>query len=64
MDGDVFATGSLCSLIGPFPGYADPVGLGADAVTLSAGSVLFTFGGALQVITPFRRRGPPPARVA
>ena len=59
-----FATGSLCILIGPFPGYADLVGPGADAVTFVAGSVLFTVGGALQVITPFRRGGPPPARVA
>jgi hypothetical protein len=44
-----FATGSLCFLIGPFPGYADLVGPGADAVTFFAGSILFTAGGALQV---------------
>jgi hypothetical protein len=53
------ATGSLCFLIDPFPGYAT-----SDAVTFFAGSVLFTVGSALQVITPFRRRAPPPARVA
>jgi hypothetical protein len=45
----LFATGSLCFLIGPFPGYVELVGPGADAVTFFAGSVLFTAGGALQV---------------
>jgi hypothetical protein len=45
----LFATGSLCFLIGPFPGYADLVGPRADAVTFFAGSLLFTAGGALQL---------------
>ena len=45
----LFALGSLCFLIGPFPGYADLVGPGADAVTFFAGSILFTGGGALQL---------------
>ena len=44
----LFATGSLCFLIGPFPGFVDLVGPDADAVTFFAGSVLFTAGGALQ----------------
>src|SRR3954463_3594088 len=44
-----FAVGSLCFLIGPFPGYADLVGPGADAVTFFVGSILFTGGGALQL---------------
>jgi hypothetical protein len=43
-----FATGSLCFLIGPFPGYLDLVGPRADAVTFFVGSILFTAGGALQ----------------
>ena len=43
-----FATGSTCFLIGPFPGYANLVGEGADAVTFFVGSILFTSGGALQ----------------
>src|SRR3954468_1186012 len=43
-----FALGSLCFLIGPFPGYVELVGPGADAVTFFAGSLLFTAGGALQ----------------
>jgi len=44
-----FALGSLCFLIGPFPGYADLVGPGADAVTFFVGSLLFTTGGGLQL---------------
>src|SRR4051812_4450400 len=44
-----FALGSLCFLIGPFPGYVELVGPGAAAVTFFVGSILFTAGGALQV---------------
>jgi hypothetical protein len=43
-----FAIGSACFLIGPFPGYVELVGPGADAVTFFAGSVFFTVGAALQ----------------
>ena len=43
-----FALGSVCFLVGPFPGYADLVGESADAVTFLVGSILFTAGGALQ----------------
>lgn len=46
--GLAFATGSLCFLIGPFPGYAQLVGAEADALTFFVGSILFTIGGALQ----------------
>jgi hypothetical protein len=45
----LFAVGSLCFLIGPFPGYVDLVGPGADAVTFFVGSIFFTAGGAMQV---------------
>lgn len=45
----LFATGSLCFLIGPFPGFASLVGDRADAITFFVGSILFTAGGALQV---------------
>jgi hypothetical protein len=45
-----FALGSICFLVGPFPGYAQLVGDSADGVTFFAGSVLFTLGGALQTI--------------
>src|SRR5438045_865437 len=43
-----FALGSVCFLVGPFPGYVQLVGATADAVTFFAGSILFTLGGALQ----------------
>jgi hypothetical protein len=43
-----FALGSLCFLVGPFPGYANLVGDSADAITFFIGSLLFTAGGALQ----------------
>jgi hypothetical protein len=51
-----FATGSLCFLIGPFPGYVQLVGPGADAVTFFVGSVLFTAGGALQTWLSYPER--------
>lgn len=43
-----FALGSICFLIGPFPGYVKLVGATADGVTFFVGSILFTTGGALQ----------------
>lgn len=43
-----FALGSICFLIGPFPGYVQLVGESADGVTFFVGSILFTAGGALQ----------------
>ena len=43
-----FALGSICFLVGPFPGYVDAVGETADATTFFVGSILFTTGGALQ----------------
>ncbi|MDA0167099.1 hypothetical protein OM076_42960 [Solirubrobacter ginsenosidimutans] len=45
----LFVLGSSCFLIGPFPGYVELVGPGADAVTFFVGSILFTAGGAMQV---------------
>jgi hypothetical protein len=59
-----FAVGSLCFLIGPFPGYEDLVGPGATAVTFFAGSVFFTCGGALQVWLTLRERSSTPGRRA
>ena len=52
-----FALGSTCFFVGPFPGYVDLVGPGADAATFFAGSILFTAGGALQtwLAAPGRR---------
>src|SRR5215212_2808991 len=54
-----FAAGSVCFLVGPFPGYVNVVGPGADAATFFAGSILFTLGGALQV--SLAAGGPRPA---
>jgi hypothetical protein len=51
-----FAAGSLCFVVGPFPGYASLVGDAADAVTFFAGSILFTLGGALQVVSAWPDR--------
>jgi len=44
----LFAIGSLCFLIGPFPGYTSLVGASAVAITFFAGSIFFTAGGAVQ----------------
>jgi hypothetical protein len=44
----LFALGSTCFLIGPFPGYVQLVGATADGVTFFVGSILFTAGGGLQ----------------
>src|SRR3954451_10185246 len=54
----LFAIGSLCFLVGPFPGYADLVGPEVDALTFFVGSLFFTGGGALQTRQAFSdRRG-------
>jgi hypothetical protein len=57
----LFAAGSLCFLIGPFPGYVDLVGGSADAVTFFAGSILFTAGGAVQTWLAYHERRSPGA---
>jgi hypothetical protein len=54
-----FATGSLCFLVGPLPGYAQLVGAAADAATFFVGSILFTAGGALQTWLSFGERHVP-----
>jgi YrhK-like protein len=56
----LFAIGSACFLIGPFPGYVDLVGPEAAAVTFFVGSIFFTGGGALQTRAawPERHSGP------
>ena len=54
----LFALGSTCFLVGPFPGFLQLVGPDADAVTFFVGSLLFTAGGAVQtaIAWPDRRR--------
>jgi hypothetical protein len=51
-----FAAGSACFLVGPFPGYVALVGPFPDALTFFVGSLLFTVGGALQVVVAARDR--------
>jgi hypothetical protein len=61
----LFAAGSLCFLIGPFPGYVQLVGPRADAATFFAGSLLFTAGGAMQTwLAHPERRSPGAGRAA
>ena len=57
-----FALGSLCFLVGPFPGYAQLVGAAADGVTFFVGSILFTIGGALSPTSRGRGGATSPGR--
>jgi hypothetical protein len=51
--GVLFAIGSLCFLIGPFPGFVELVGSGTDALVFFVGSVFFTSAAALQCVETF-----------
>jgi hypothetical protein len=44
-----FAVGSLCFFIGPFPGFVELVGVGADGVVFFAGSIFFTLAASLEL---------------
>ena len=44
-----FAIGSACFFVGPFPGFVQLVGEGADGVVFFAGSVFFTFAAGLEL---------------
>jgi hypothetical protein len=44
-----FAVGSACFFIGPFPGFVQLVGPGADGVVFFAGSVFFTLAAGLEL---------------
>jgi hypothetical protein len=52
-----FALGSVCFLIGPFPGVVQLVGPGADAVIFFAGSILFTIAALIELRQATLRRG-------
>ncbi len=57
--GVLFAIGSACFAIGPFPGFVALVGSGADAAVFFAGSLFFTTAAALQYLeTVNADRGP------
>ena len=55
----LFAIGSTCFLIGPFPGYAELAGAAAVGVTFFTGSIFFTAGGLLQTSLCRRARHEP-----
>jgi hypothetical protein len=44
-----FAIGSLCFFVGPFPGFVQFAGAGADAVVFFVGSIFFTVAALLEV---------------
>jgi hypothetical protein len=44
-----FALGSACFFIGPFPGFVQAVGEGADGVVFFVGSVFFTLAAGLEL---------------
>jgi hypothetical protein len=49
--GVLFAIGSFCFVIGPFPGYVQHVGSSADGITFFVGSIFFTSAAFLQLVT-------------
>ena len=49
--GVLFAVGSACFAVGPFPGYVNLVGSSADGITFFVGSIFFTTAAALQLLT-------------
>ena len=44
-----FALGSACFLVGPFPGFIQVVGVGADGAVFFAGSIFFTLAALLEL---------------
>jgi hypothetical protein len=44
-----FALGSACFLVGPFPGFVQGVGAGADGAVFFAGSIFFTLAALLEL---------------
>jgi hypothetical protein len=46
--GTLFAIGSLCFLVGPFPGFIDLIGSAADGTVFFVGSIFFTSAAFLQ----------------
>jgi hypothetical protein len=57
--GVLFAVGSSCFLIAPFPGFVELVGSGVDGLVFFVGSVFFTSAATLQCLETFNAdRGP------
>ena len=55
--GALFAIGSLCFLVGPFPGFLQLVGSTADGIVFFVGSIFFTSAAALQLAATPRDAG-------
>jgi hypothetical protein len=55
----LFATGSACFAVGPFPGFVGLVGAAADAAVFFAGSLFFTAAAALQYLETVNADGGP-----
>lgn len=49
--GILFAIGSFCFVIGPFPGYVQHFGSSVDGITFFVGSIFFTSAALLQFVT-------------
>ena len=47
--GVLFAIGSACFLVGPFPGFVELVGSEVDAAVFFAGSIFFTLAAGLEL---------------
>ena len=47
----LFAVGSICFLVGPFPGYVQLVGSNVDGMTFFVGSIFFTAAALVQFLT-------------
>jgi hypothetical protein len=58
----LFAIGSTCFLVGPFPGYAQLVGAAATGVTFFVGSIFFTAAARCRRRWPSRGRSRAAAR--
>ncbi len=52
-----FVVGSACFFVGPFPGFVQLVGPGADGVVFFAGSIFFTLAAGLELREATLRRG-------
>jgi hypothetical protein len=59
--GALFAIGSACFFVAPFPGFAKLVGGHADELVFFIGSIFFTAGGALQSWLAWPQRKSSPA---
>ena len=52
-----FAVGSVCFFVGPFPGFVQLVGPGADGVVFFVGSIFFTLAAGIGLREATLRRG-------